>query len=74
MYTWPSQVALEVKNPFANAGDIREVGSIAELGRSTGGRCGNPLRYSCPENPHGQRSLAGYNPWGHKESDMTEAT
>ena len=38
---WASQVVLEVKNPFANAGDIREVGSIAELGRSTGGRCGN---------------------------------
>ena len=48
---WASQVVLEVKNPFANAGDIREVGSIAELGRSIGGRCGNPLRYSCPENP-----------------------
>ena len=31
-----------------------------------------PLRYSCLENPHGQRSLAGYSPWGHKESDMTE--
>ena len=33
---------------------------------------GNPLQYSCLENPHGQRSLAGYCPWGHKESDMTE--
>ena len=33
---------------------------------------GNPLQYSCLENPHVQRSLAGYNPWGHKESDMTE--
>ena len=35
---------------------------------------GNPLQYSCLENPHGQRSLAGSSPWGHKESDMTEAT
>ena len=30
------------------------------------------LQYSCLENPHGQRSLAGYSPWGHKESDMTD--
>ena len=30
------------------------------------------LQYSCLENPHGQRSLAGYSPWGHKELDMTE--
>ena len=33
---------------------------------------GHPLQYSCLENPHGQRSLMGYSPWGHKESDMTE--
>ena len=33
---------------------------------------GNPIQYSCLENPHGQRSLAGYSPWGHKESDRTE--
>ena len=33
---------------------------------------GNPLQYSCLENPHGQRSLAGYSPWGCKESNMTE--
>ena len=32
----------------------------------------NPLQYSCLENPHGQRSLEGYSPWGHKELDMTE--
>jgi len=32
----------------------------------------NPLQYSYLENPHGQRSLAGYSPWGHKESGMTE--
>ena len=41
-------------------------------GRSPGGEHGNPLKYSCLENPHGQRSLAGYSPWGHKESDTTE--
>ena len=39
---------------------------------SSGGGHGNPLQYSCLENPHGQRSLAGYSPWGCKESDKTE--
>ena len=48
---------------------VRDVGLIPGLGRSPGGRHGNPL---CLENPHGQRSLASCNPWGHKESDMTE--
>ena len=33
---------------------------------------GNPLQYSCLENPHGPKSLAGYSPWGRKESDTTE--
>ena len=37
-----------------------------------GGGHGNWCQYSCLENPHGQRSLAGYSPWGHKELDMTE--
>ena len=37
-----------------------------------GGGHGNPLQYSCLENPHGQRSLADYSPWGRKELDMTE--
>ena len=49
-----------------------DLGSIPELGRSLGGGHGNPPQYSCLENPHGQRSLAGCNPWGHKESDTTE--
>jgi len=44
-------VLLVVKNPPANAGDIRDVGSIPELGRSPGGGHGNPLQYSCLENP-----------------------
>ena len=52
-----------------NAGDL---GSIPGLGRSSGGRHGNPLRYSCLENPHRQRCLAGYSPWGHKDLDTTE--
>ena len=40
-----------VKNLPANAGDITDVGSIPELGRSHGGGHGNPLQYSCLENP-----------------------
>ena len=46
--------------------------SIPGLGSSPGGRNGNPLQYPCLENACGQRSLAGYSPWGHKESDLTE--
>ena len=57
-------VVLVVKNPLANAGDIRDVGLISGLGRSFGGGYGNWLQYSCLENPHGQRSLVGYSPWG----------
>ena len=46
-----SQMALVVKNPPANAGDIREVGWIPRSGRSPGGGHGNPLQKSCLENP-----------------------
>ena len=52
-----------------NVGDL---GSIPGLGRSPGKGHSNPLQYSCLENPHGQRSLVGYSPWGCKESDTTE--
>ena len=50
------------------------MGSIPGWGRSLGGGQGNPLQYSCLENPHAQRTLVGYSPWGRKESDTTEAT
>ena len=69
MYIWVSQVAQVVKNLPFYAGDL---GLIPGLGRSPGGRHGIPLQYSCLESPHGQRSLASYSPWGHKESDTTE--
>ena len=62
-------MALVVKNLPADAGDIRDKGLIPGLGRSSGEVNGNPLQYSCLENPHGQKTLAGYNPWGRKESD-----
>ena len=63
-------MALVVKNPPASAGGVRDRGSIPGLGRSPGGGHGDPLL----ENPHGQRNLVGYSPYGVKESDMTEGT
>ena len=55
------------KESTCHAGDL---GLIPGLGRSPGGGHGNPLQYSCRENPQGQRSLVGL--VGCKESDMTE--
>ena len=49
-----SQVALVVKNPSANAGDLRGAGSYPGSGRCPGGGHGNPLQYSCLENPMGR--------------------
>ena len=46
-----SEVVLGIKNMTANAGDIREAGSVPGLGRSSGGGCVNPLQYPCLENP-----------------------
>ena len=57
------------KESTSNAGDLD---LIPGSGRSPGGRHESPLQYSFLENPHGQRSLVGYGPWGRKESDMTE--
>ena len=73
---WVSQVALVIKNPFPNAGDIRDRGLIPGLGSSPEGGNGNTLQYSggtgvgthssgYPES-HGQRSVVGYSPWGHR--------
>ena len=46
-----SQVSVGVKNSPANAGDIRDVCSMPGSGRYPGGGHGNPLQYSCLENP-----------------------
>ena len=51
MGSWASEVAVVVKNLPANAGDARDASSIPGEGRSPGGRNGNPLQYSCLENP-----------------------
>ena len=66
-------MVLVVKNPPANAGNIRDEGWIPGSGRSPGGEHGNSPQYSCLENPMDSR-LVGYSPWGHKELDTTEAT
>ena len=57
------------KESVCSVGDLV---SIPGLGRSPGGEHGNPLQYSSLENPHGQRNLVGYSPWGHKELCLTE--
>ena len=67
-YTKGFPGASDGKESACNAGDP---GLIPWLRRSSGGGHGNPLQYSCLENPHGQRSLVGYSPWD-KESDTTE--
>ena len=55
-----------------SACNVRDLGLIPRLRRSPGGGHGNPLHYSCVENPCEQRSLAGYSPCGLKELDPTE--
>ena len=59
-----------VKNPPANAGDIRDMGLIPGSGRSPGEGNGSPLQYFCLE----QEEPRGYSSWGHKESETTEVT
>ena len=60
-YEGASQVVLVVKNLPANAGDIRDEGSIPGWGRSPGGGHGK-TPVLLPEEPHEQKSLAGYSP------------
>ena len=57
------------KESACNEGDLD---SIPGLEISPGKGNGYPLQYSYLKNPHGQKSLVGYSPWSHKESDMTE--
>ena len=62
-----------VKNLPANAGDVRDVGSIPRWGRSPGGGHGNPLQYSCLENPM-DRGILQAIVLMVAESDMTKVT
>ena len=52
--------------------NAKDTGSTPGSGLSSGVGNGNPLQCSCLEKMHGQRSLAGYSPWGREESNMTE--
>ena len=54
------------------AGDTGDADLIPGSGRYPGVGNGNLFQYSFLEDPHGERSLVGCSPWGHKESDMTE--
>ena len=69
-----SQMVLVVKNPSANAGDIRDVGSIPGSRRSPGRGHGNQLQYSFLENPMDRGAWQDYSPWGPKDLDTTEVT
>ena len=66
-----SQVALVVKNLPANAGDIKDAGSITGSGRSPGGAHGSLLQWSCLENPMGRGAWQA-TVHGTAELDMTE--
>ena len=66
-------MVLVVKNPPANAGDMRHRFG-PWVGKIPWRRAWQPTPVFLPGESHGQRSLAGYSPWGHKESDTTEVT
>ena len=65
---------LSIKNQPANAGDERDAGSISGLGRSPWRRAWQPTPVFLPGESHGQRSLVGCSPKGHKDLDTTEVT
>ena len=67
-YSWTSLVAQMVKNTPA----MWETCVCSWVGKIPWRRACNPLQYFCLENPHEQRSLAGYSSWYHEESEMTE--
>ena len=75
VYTPPETLLLgfpggsDSKESACNVGDL---GSVSGLGRSPGGGHGNPLQYSCLEDPHRQRCLVVYSPWDREDLDMTE--
>ena len=73
-YMWGFLGDAVVKNPPASAGDTRGMNLVPGSGRPPGEGNGNQLQYSCLDHPHGQRSLVGFSPEGHKESDRDWAS
>ena len=67
-------MVLVVKDPPANAENIRDAGLIPGSGRSPGGGHGNPLQYTCLENPMDRGAWQATVHRVIKESDITEAT
>ena len=65
-------MVLVVRNPPANTGHMRDAGLIPGLGRTPGGGAWQPTPVFSPGEFHGQRSIVGYSPWDHKDSDTTE--
>ena len=74
VYVWASQVVLVVKNLPANAGNPGDLGLIPGSGKIPWRREWQPTPVFLPGESPGQRILAGYSPWGCKESGTTEAT
>ena len=72
-HTGASQAALVVKNPAANAGRLKRCRLHPWIGKIPWRRAQQPFPAFLPGESHGQRSLVGYSPWGHKESDTTES-
>ena len=69
---WGSQMVLVVKNPPANAGDVKGLKFDPWVEKLPWRRTRQPAPVFLPGKFHGQRSLVGYSPQGPKESDMTE--
>ena len=69
--TGASQVALVVKNLSAKAGNVKDAGSIPGSGRFSWRRAWQSTPVFLPGEVPGQRSLAGYGPWGHSLCDST---
>ena len=67
-------MVLVAKNPLANAGDVKRHRLNPWVGEIPWRRKWQPTPVFLPGESHGQRRLVGYSPWGHKESDMTDAT
>ena len=69
-----SSVVLVVKNQPTNAGNVKRQEFYAWVGKISWRRAWQPIPVFLPGESHGQRSLVGGSPWGHKESDTTEVT